>query len=105
MTYRLHDVFTAIADPNRRQILNYLSENEMPVNEIAGRFHISRTAVSKHLKVLQRTNLVYTRQAGRQRIYGLNARPLLEVRNWLQQYEKFWGKRLLNLKNQVEKSG
>lgn len=102
MTYRLQDVFTAIADPSRRHILELLSKNEMSVKSIANRFHFSRAAVSKHLQVLQKSDLVDMRQAGRERIYKLNADPLLEVRNWVQQYEKFWDAKLKTLKKQIE---
>lgn len=105
MTYRLQDVFTAIADPNRRKILEYLARNEMQVNSIAERFDISRTAVSKHLKILHRSNLVEVQQEGRNRIYRLNARPLTEVQDWVAQYEKFWDVRLKGLKKQIEEEG
>lgn len=102
MTYRLQDVFTAIADPSRRHILDLLSEKEMSVKSIADRFHFSHTAASKHLQVLRKTNLVQMRQKGRERIYRLNADPLLEVKKWVQQYEKFWDIKLRTLKEQIE---
>lgn len=103
MTYRIDDVYTAIADPHRRQMLELLAQYEMSVNAMAGRFAMSRIAVSKHLKVLHKTNLVTVQKRGRQRIYRLNAKPLAEVRDWIAQYEKFWENKLQSLKNQVEK--
>jgi DNA-binding transcriptional ArsR family regulator len=100
MTYKINDIFTAIADPNRRRILGLLAEHAMSVNTIVHYFSMSRPAVSKHLKVLYMNNLVSIRRVGRERIYELNAEPLREVRNWIAQYEQFWDDRLQRLKKQ-----
>jgi len=104
MAYRIDDVFSALADYNRRQILMMLSENKMTVNAISEKFNISRPAVSKHLKVLLNTNLVVPLPKGRERYYKLNVEPLNEVREWLEFYDKFWDKKLHLLKNYVEKT-
>ena len=103
MAYKIDDVFSALADQNRREILLMLSENKMTVNAITQRFKISRPAVSKHLKVLLKTQLVVPQQKGRERHYQLNVEPLNEVRKWLEFYDKFWDKKLQSLKNFVEK--
>ncbi len=102
MSYRIDDVFSALADSSRRQILMMLSEKKMTVNSIAENFHFSRPAVSKHLKVLLNTNLVSSEQTGRERYYKLNVEPLNEVRDWLKFYNKFWDNKLNMLKNYLE---
>ena len=102
MAYRIDDVFSALADQNRREILLMLSDKKMTVNSIAGNFNISRPAISKHLKVLLNTNLVSTGQKGRERYYQLNVEPLNTVRQWLKYYDKFWDKKLNQLKNYLE---
>jgi len=103
MAYRIDDVFSALADYNRRQILTMLADDKMTVNAISEKFNISRPAISRHLKVLLNTNLVIPLQKGRERYYQLNVEPLNEVREWLEFYDKFWDKKLQSLKNFVEK--
>jgi DNA-binding transcriptional ArsR family regulator len=102
MAYKIDDVFSALADQNRRQILMMLADKELTVNTISEKFKFSRPAVSKHLKVLLKTNLVNSRQEGRERYYNINVEPLNEVKNWLKFYDKFWDKKLQSLKNYVE---
>ena len=102
MAYRIDDVFSALADQNRREILLLLSENKMTVNAISEKFKISRPAISKHLKVLLKTRLVVPKQKGRERYYQLNVDPLNEVKEWLTFYDKFWYKKLHQLKNYLE---
>jgi len=102
MSYKIDDVFSALADSSRRQILMMLSEKKMTVNSIAENFRFSRPAVSKHLKVLLNTNLVSSEQTGRERYYKLNVEPLNEVREWLEFYDKFWDRKLNMLKNYLE---
>lgn len=102
MAYKIDDVFSALADYNRRRILMMLAENKMSVNSISDKFDISRPAISKHLKVLLNTNLVVPVPKGRERYYRLNVEPLNEVRDWLKFYDKFWDKKLSALKNFVE---
>jgi DNA-binding transcriptional ArsR family regulator len=103
MAYKIEDVFSAIADSNRRKILLLLSENELTVNSITEKFKISRPAISKHLRILLKTNLVIPRQEGRERYYKINVEPLNKVRNWLKFYDKFWDNKLNALKNLMEK--
>ena len=102
MAYKIDDVFSALADQNRRQILMMLSEKKMTVNAITENFKISRPAISKHLKILLRTRLVVPLQKGRERYYRLNVEPLNQVREWLEYYEKFWDKKLKQLINYLE---
>jgi DNA-binding transcriptional ArsR family regulator len=97
-----HDVFQALADPTRRKMLKLLSQQEMPVMAITGHFPISRTAVSKHLRVLADAGLVMERKVGRETRYNLNPEPLHEIKDWLQYFELFWENKLNALKLFVE---
>ena len=96
------DVFQAIADPTRRQLLKLLSTKELPVTVISSHFPISRTAVSKHLRVLANAGLVNERKAGRETRYQLNAEPLQELQDWLQYFELYWDNKLAALQRFVE---
>ncbi|MED4223854.1 metalloregulator ArsR/SmtB family transcription factor [Neobacillus cucumis] len=89
-----HDVFQAIADPTRRKLLKLLSNQEMPVTAISEHFPISRTAVSKHLRVLSEAGLVKERKVGRETRYKLEPAPLFELKDWLQYFELFWENKL-----------
>ncbi|MBD2868166.1 ArsR/SmtB family transcription factor [Paenibacillus arenilitoris] len=97
-----HDVFQAIADPTRRRLLHLLSDEEMPVTAISGHFAMSRTAVSKHLRVLADAGLVKDRKVGRETRYRLSPEPLLELKRWLAYYERYWENKLSALKRFVE---
>jgi DNA-binding transcriptional ArsR family regulator len=91
------DVFHAIADPNRRYLLDLLAAGDLPAQELANRFEISFAAVSQHLKVLRDAGLVSRRADGRQRIYSLTPEPLRAVAEWTASYRKFWESRLKRL--------
>ncbi|MFT8320711.1 MAG: metalloregulator ArsR/SmtB family transcription factor [Bacillus sp. (in: firmicutes)] len=97
-----HDVFQAIADPTRREILRLLSNDKLAISEITAQFPISRTAVAKHLHVLAEASLVSGKKVGREKIYQLNPEPLSEVKQWLSYYEQFWNNKLAKLKYVVE---
>jgi DNA-binding transcriptional ArsR family regulator len=91
------DVFAAIGDPTRRQVLDLLARKQMPAGEIADRFRISRPAVSQHLQVLRRARLVKARRCGREQIYSLRPEPLHEVYEWVEHYKQFWDSKLAAL--------
>jgi DNA-binding transcriptional ArsR family regulator len=97
------DVYYAIADPTRRAILDHLGRGEQPVMELAGRFDISLSAVSQHMRVLREVGLVQVRRVGRERHYRLNAHPLREVADWTAGYERFWSDKLTALAEHLEK--
>jgi DNA-binding transcriptional ArsR family regulator len=99
---RSHEVFRAIADPTRREILGLLRERKHTVGEIAGNFRTSRPAISKHLRVLRSAGLVVTRYEGTARICELNPEPLRAVDGWLRDYHEFWRASLRSLKRHVE---
>ncbi|MEM9384927.1 MAG: metalloregulator ArsR/SmtB family transcription factor [Pseudomonadota bacterium] len=87
-------VFRAVSDPNRRAILDLLSEGERTVNDLLAHFCFTQPALSKHLKVLRDAGLVAARSAGRQRHYSLQAEGLRSVADWVAHYERFWNERL-----------
>ncbi|ALC83697.1 MULTISPECIES: ArsR/SmtB family transcription factor [Bacillus] len=97
-----HDVFQAIADPTRREVLKLLSEKELPISEITEHFPMTRTAIAKHLVILSEANLVSGRKVGREKRYWLNPEPLTELKEWLSYYEQFWDNKLSILKHVVE---
>lgn len=88
------DVFQAIADPTRRQIIGLLSQQTLTLNGVADNFAVSRPAISKHIKILMECGLVMIRQQGRERICEANLAKLQEVSDWAEQYRLFWSQRL-----------
>jgi len=97
-----YDVFQAIADPTRREVLRLLTEKELPISKITDHFPMSRTAVAKHLHILSEAKLVSGRKVGREKIYRLQPEPLAELQQWLSYYEQFWNNKLSMLKYVVE---
>ncbi|WP_334072324.1 MULTISPECIES: metalloregulator ArsR/SmtB family transcription factor [Paenibacillus] len=98
------DVFQAVADPTRRELLGLLGDRELPLKELTGHFSMSRTAVSKHLRILSDAGLVRDRKVGRETRYRLDADPLLELKRWLAYFDRFWENKLSLLKHYVESS-
>jgi DNA-binding transcriptional ArsR family regulator len=96
------DVFQAISDPVRREIIILLSEKNLTLNGVSQNFKISRPAVSKHIKILEECGLVKINQQGRERYCNINPEPLNEVYDWLSYFDKFWDKKLNSLKNFME---
>lgn len=88
------DVFQAIADPTRREIIDLLANRSLPVNEVAEQFEISRPAVSRHIKILKECGLVVIQKKGRKRICRSNPRKLKEVVEWAERYRRFWSEKL-----------
>jgi len=87
------DVFQAIADPNRRAILQLLAYQRLTVNGVADHFQISRPAVSKHLKILVECGLIEMRRQGRERVCEVQPEKLDEVTEWIEQYRQIWEQR------------
>jgi len=88
------DVFRAIADPTRREIINLLVHQSLNLNAIAEKFPISRPAISRHIKVLTRSGLVVIRQKGKERFCEAQPQNLAEVAGWLDPYRAFWSGKL-----------
>jgi DNA-binding transcriptional ArsR family regulator len=88
------DVFQAIADPTRREILGMVARDKLNINEVSGHFDVSRTAIYKHLKILSECGLLHIRQEGRERFCEARLASLEEVSEWVEQYRVFWTSRL-----------
>src|ERR1700741_1388095 len=88
------DVFQAIADPNRRAIINLLSSQKLTLNGVAENFDVSRPAISKHIKILTECGLIIIRQQGRERYCEARLQPLNEVSEWIERYRVFWATKL-----------
>ncbi len=95
-------VYSAIADPTRREMLELLGTRELSITAIAKHFPVSRVAISKHLAVLEQAGLVEERRVGREHRYQLNPVPLHQAYAWLAHYEHFWQEKLMSLKAHVE---
>jgi DNA-binding transcriptional ArsR family regulator len=108
-TATTEDVFNAVAELRRRQILDVLVGGERPVNDLVGVLGLAQPQVSKHLRVLREVRAVDVRDAGRQRLYRLNGQALKPIHDWLSNYERAWSERfddldivLGNLKNKEQ---
>jgi DNA-binding transcriptional ArsR family regulator len=88
------DVFQAIADPTRREIINLLAGERLNLNAIADRFDISRPAISKHIKILTECGLIRMKQQGRERFCQADLKKLEQVASWTAQYRAFWTSKL-----------
>lgn len=87
------DAFNAVAEPRRRQLLDVLTGGERSVNDLVEQLRLPQPLVSKHLRVLREVGLVAVRDAGRQRMYRLNGRPLKPIHDWVRAYEASWSRR------------
>ncbi len=96
------DVFNAIAEPQRREILTLLRGGERPVNELADALGMTQPGASKHLRVLREVGLVRDRRAGKQRLYDLDARGLRPVHEWTAGFEQCWNERFDRLERYVQ---
>ncbi|WCT12546.1 ArsR/SmtB family transcription factor [Mucilaginibacter jinjuensis] len=84
------DVFQAIADPTRREIINMIARQPLNLNAVADNFDISRPAISKHIKILTECGLITIKQQGRERFCEARLQKLREVNEWIAQYQVFW---------------
>jgi DNA-binding transcriptional ArsR family regulator len=88
------DVFQAIADPTRRQIIGLLAKQPLNLNALSEQFDISRPAVSKHIRILTECGLIHIKQAGRERYCYPRFEKLKEVSEWTDKYRAFWTAKL-----------
>jgi DNA-binding transcriptional ArsR family regulator len=87
------DVFNAVAEPRRREILDVLVGGERPVNDLVRVLGLAQPQVSKHLRVLREVGAVDVREEGRQRLYRLNGHALRPIHDWVKNYEQSWSER------------
>ena len=95
-------VFDVVAEPNRRRILDLLSQDERPVGELVGRLELSQPAVSKHLRILRAAGLVEVRGDAQRRLYRVRPEPLRAIDDWLTPYRQMWADRLDDLARHLE---
>ncbi|KGR79044.1 ArsR family transcriptional regulator [Ureibacillus manganicus DSM 26584] len=100
----LNDIFHALADSTRREMVQMMAERERTVSELAEPFDMSLAGISKHLKVLERANLVERSINGRTHICRLNTESLSQATKWLQFYERFWNNRFDLLESELMKA-
>jgi DNA-binding transcriptional ArsR family regulator len=98
------EALEALADPTRRRIVELLAEGERSAGELAAQFPVSRPAISRHLRVLRERRLVRAREQGTQRLYSLEAAPLVELDDWLDRYRPFWAQRLDALELELKRA-
>lgn len=98
------DIFTALAHPVRRQILDQLARGDESVTHLAAPFEMTRPAISQHLRVLKDVGLVTEERQGREHYYRLQPQRLFEVHEWLQKYDHFWRGHLADLGAYLERT-
>ena len=96
------DAFNAVAEPRRREILNYLALQERPVGELVASLKLAQPSVSKHLRVLKDTGLVSVRRDGRRMLYRTNAEAIRPLHEWTETFARFWQQRLQRVKERDE---
>lgn len=96
------DIFNAIAEPRRRQILVFLAAEEKQVTEIVVGLRLDQPAVSKHLRVLREVGLVRMRRNGRHKLYQTEAEAIRPLHEWSAFFEQYWGNQLLRVKERAE---
>jgi len=97
------DVFQAIADPTRRQIIELLAEKKMNLNAITDKFEISRPAISQHIKILSECGIIEIEQIGRERFCKIQPDNLKEAAEWIQQYTALWEQKINSFEKYVNK--
>jgi DNA-binding transcriptional ArsR family regulator len=96
------DAFNAVAEPRRREILNYLAVTERPVGDIVAGLGMEQPSVSKHLRVLRNVGLVRVRRNGRHMLYRTNAEAIRPLHEWAKTFERFWTHQLTRVKERAE---
>jgi DNA-binding transcriptional ArsR family regulator len=96
------DAFNAVAEPRRREILNFLALQERPVGEIVDSLNLEQPSVSKHLHVLREVGLVKVRRDGRRMLYRTNAEAIRPLHEWTGTFEHFWRHQLSRIKERAE---
>lgn len=96
------DAFNAVAEPRRREILDYLASEERPVGDIVIALRLEQPSVSKHLKVLRDVGLVRVRRHGRHMLYRTNAEGIRPLHEWTKTFERLWAHQLMRIKERAE---
>ena len=96
------DVFQAIADPTRREIINLIAQQSLNLNAIADNFEVSRPAISQHIKILTECGLIVVKKQGRERFCEAKLQSLNQVADWIEPYRKLWADQFDELDNILE---
>lgn len=96
------DTFNAVAEPRRREILEFLAPRERPVGDVVAELRLAQPSVSKHLKVLLEVGLVQMRREGRQVLYRTDAEALRPLHAWASLFERYWRSQLGRVKERAE---
>lgn len=102
MRQELQASFRALADPTRREILRQLSKEELTISEVVDKFDLTRTAVRKHLTILEEGQLISVTQQGRERLTQLNPNGIKKTADWFNYFDQYWDTALGSLKSAVE---
>ncbi len=103
MTQQALDIFQVIADPNRRYILELLTQENLSINALAENFDMSRPAVSKHIKALHAAGFISIEDIGRERVCMLNQEGFNDLQDWINYFDGFWKNKLKNLETLLNK--
>jgi DNA-binding transcriptional ArsR family regulator len=98
------DVFNAVAEPQRRAILDLLAADERPVGDIVAALDVAQSSVSKHLRILRDVGLVDMRRDGRRIFYRTNAAGIRPLHEWTSRFERYWRNQLARIKERAERS-
>src|SRR5262245_65248836 len=98
------DAFNAVAEPRRRDILDFLAARERPVGDIVASLGLAQPSVSKHLRVLKDVGLVDVRRDGRQMFYRTNAAGIRPLHEWSSRFERYWRNQLIRIKERAERN-
>ena len=96
------DVFNAVAEPRRREILGLLIVQELPVGDLVALMKLDQPSVSKHLRVLRDVGLVHVRRHGRHKLYRTNAHAIKPLHEWAESFERYWSHQLNRVKERAE---
>ena len=102
MNQQIQPAFRALADPTRREILRQLTKEELTISEVVEKFELTRTAVRKHLTILEEGQLITVTPRGKERITRLNAKGIKKTADWFNYFDNYWDTALGSLKNAVE---
>lgn len=97
------DVFQAIADPTRRDIISLVARNSMTPNDVAASFDVTRQAISKHIKILMECGILMIDQQGRERYYSLQPKKLAQVADWIDPFRTMWDDKFNRLDDILKK--
>jgi len=103
MTHPLQPSFRALADPTRREILRQLTKKELTISEVVEKFELTRTAVRKHLTILEEGQMITVTPRGKERITRLNPKGIKKTADWFSYFDSYWDTALGSLKKAVER--